>query len=198
MAFCCVSCCCYRDPPQAATPCCRYCCRCLIRGSSGGAGVAACGGGSGSSSNGSSGSASGAILVILLLFARPLLIGIVLPLFATRCAFCRPLLTHHQCAMVGCCLLLSTALFVITHCPAIIDDCIAGCWLSAHLIALVLLAASAFVALRTRSSLSLLSLRAEAWACWWAQSLGRDPAGPPSLAAVVIVLTARRSGGRTK
>ena len=74
-----VSCCCYRAPPQAAMPCCCHCCHCLIRGSRGRAGVAACGG--------SSGSGSGAILflfvvVILLLFARPLLIGVVLPLLS--------------------------------------------------------------------------------------------------------------------
>jgi hypothetical protein len=149
MAFCSVSCCCYRTPPQAATPCCRHCCHCLIRGSSGGAGVAACGGGSGSSSRdgssgggngGGSGSVSGAILflivvVIFLLFTRPLLVGIVLPLFVARCSFRRPPLTCLQRTMVGCCLLLSAALFVIVRCSAIIDYCVAGRWPPAHLVA---------------------------------------------------------------
>jgi len=106
----------------------------LIRGSSGEAGVAACGGGSGSSSKdgsgGGSGGGSGAILflvvvVILLLFARPLLVGIVLPLFVARCSFRRPPLARLQRALVGCCLLLSAALFVVARCPAIIDDCVA-------------------------------------------------------------------------
>ena len=82
--------------------------------------MAACGGGSG-----------GAILflidvVILLLFARPLLVGIVFTLFVARCSFCRLPLARLQRAMVGCCLLLSAALFVIACCPAIIDDCVAG------------------------------------------------------------------------
>ncbi len=43
--------------------------------------------------------------------------------------------------MVGCCLLLSTALFVIACRPAIVDDCVAGCRPPAHLVALVSLAA---------------------------------------------------------
>ena len=100
--------CCYCAPPQATTPCCRHCCHCLIRGStSGGAGVAACGGGSGSScSGGSSGGGSGAILflvvvIILLIFARPLSVGIILPLFVARCSFCRPLIAHRR---YGACL----------------------------------------------------------------------------------------------
>jgi hypothetical protein len=111
-------------------PCCRHCCHCLIRGSSGKAGVAACGGSSSSRSRDGSGDGSGAILflvvvVILLLFACPLLGGIVLPLFVDCCSFHKPPLTRLQRAMVGCCLLLSAALFVVARCPAIIDDCVA-------------------------------------------------------------------------
>ena len=93
---------------------CRHCCHCLSRGSSGKAGVAACGGGSGNSSSVGSGGGSGAILflivvVILLLFACPLLVGIVLPLFVACCSFRRPPLARfqHQHTMVGCCLLRS-------------------------------------------------------------------------------------------
>jgi len=103
-----VSYCCYCAPPQATTPCCRHCCHCLIRGStSGGAGVAAwCGGSGSSSSGGSSGGGSGAILflvvvIILLIFARPLSVGIILPLFVARCSFCRPLIAHRR---YGACL----------------------------------------------------------------------------------------------
>ena len=84
-----------------------------------------------------------------------LLVGIVLPLFVARCSsFCRPPLAHLQRPMVGCCLLLSAALSVVAHCPAIIDDCVVGRRLPAHLVALMLPAASAFVALRTQSSSS--------------------------------------------
>ena len=77
---------------------CRHCCHCLSRGSSGRAGMAACAGGSGGS--------SGAILflvvvVILLLFACPLLVGIVLPLFIARCSFRRPPLARFQRTLVG-------------------------------------------------------------------------------------------------
>jgi hypothetical protein len=114
MAFCCQ----LLLLPHTATSryCCRHCCHCLSRGSSGGAGVAACGGGSGSSSSvGSGGGGSGAILflvvvVILLLFACPLLVGIVLPLFVARCSFRRPPLARFQRTMIGCCLLRSRSL----------------------------------------------------------------------------------------
>ncbi len=92
--------------------------------------------------------------VILLLFARPLLVGIVLPLLVAHCSFRRPPLARLQRAIVGCCLLLSAALFVVARCPAIIDDCVAGCRPPAHLVALVSPAASAFVALWARSSSS--------------------------------------------
>ena len=93
---------------------CRHCCHCLRRCSSGKAGVGACGGGNGNSSSVGSGGGSGAILflivvVILLLFACPLLVGIVLPLFVACCSFRRPPLARfqHQHTMVGCCLLRS-------------------------------------------------------------------------------------------
>ena len=115
-----VSCCCYHTPPQAATPCCRHCCHCLIRGSSGGTGMmAACGGGRGSSSRDGSGGGSGVgsdailfliVVVILLLFARPLLVGIVLPLLVAHCSFRRPPLARLQRAMVG-------FLFALFRCP---------------------------------------------------------------------------------
>ena len=93
---------------------CRHCCHCLRRCSSGKAGVGACGGGNGNSSSVGSGGGSGAILflivvVILLLFACPLLVGIVLPLFVTCCSFRRSPLARfqHQHTMVGCWLLRS-------------------------------------------------------------------------------------------
>ena len=81
--------------------------------------MGACGGGSGSGSSGGSGGGSGAILflivvVILLLFARP------------PCRHCPSPFRRPLCAMVGCCLLLSTALFVVARHPAIIDDCVTG------------------------------------------------------------------------
>ena len=97
MAFCCQL---LLLPHTAASHySCRHCCHCLSRGSSGKAGVAACGGGSGNSSSVGSGGGSGAILflivvVILLLFACPLLVGIVLPLFVARCSFRRPPLAN--------------------------------------------------------------------------------------------------------
>ncbi len=110
-------------------------------------GVASYGGSSGNSSSGGSDGGSSAILflivVIILLLPPPLrvlFIGIILPLFVARCSFRRPPLTHIQCTMVGCCLLLSTALFVIARRPATVDDCVAG----HRLIALV---SRAFVAL---------------------------------------------------
>jgi len=141
-----VSCCCYRALPQAATPCCCHCCHCLIRGSSGGAGLAACSGGSGGD--------SGAILflvvvIILLLFARP-------PRWHRPSPFRRPLLFPQaaarlpSCAIVGCCLLLSTALFVVACHSAIVDYCVAGHRPQVHLVALVSPGAGAFVALRFR------------------------------------------------
>jgi len=187
-------------------PCCRHCCHCLIRGSSGKAGVAACGGSSSSRSRDGSGDGSGAILflvvvVILLLFACPLLGGIVLPLFVDCCSFHKPPLTRLQRAMVGCCLLLSAALFVVARCPAIIDDCVTGRRPPAHLVTLVSPAASTFVALWTQlssSSFPLSSSWAAARACRQAQSRGREPAGPPALAAIVVVSAARRGGGWTK
>jgi len=138
-AFCCFSCCCYRDQPQATKPRCHHCCHCLIRGSSGGAGVAACGGGSGSSSSGGSGggsegggggSGSGAFSSSSMFSSSSsllvLLVGIILPLFVAHCSFHRLPLASLQCAMVGRCLHLSTALFVIACRPAIINDCVAG------------------------------------------------------------------------
>ena len=92
----------------ASCYCCRHCCHCLSRGSSGEAGVAACGDGSGSSTSGGSGAILFlVVVVILLLFACPLLVGIVLPLFVARCSFRRPPLTRLQRTMVGCCLLQS-------------------------------------------------------------------------------------------
>jgi len=164
--------------------------------------VAACGGGSGGSS--SSGSGSGAILFLvvvvnLLLFAHPLLVGIVLPLFVAHFSFRRPPLARLQRAIIVCCLLLYAALFVVAHCPVIIDDCVAGRWPLAHLVTLVLRAASAFVALRTRLSWSSSSSsRAAARACRRARSHGGEPAGPPALAAILVVSASRPGGGRTK
>ena len=49
--------------------------------------------------------------------------------------------------MVGCCLLLSTALFVVAHRPVIVDDCVA-----ANLVAIVSPVASTFVTLQSRRS----------------------------------------------
>ena len=54
--------------------------------------------------------------------------GIILPLFIARCSFRRPPLARLQRAMVGCCLRLSAALFVVARRPAIVDDCVAGRW----------------------------------------------------------------------
>ena len=48
------------------------------------------------------------------------------PFFVACCSFRRPLLACLQSAMVGCCLLLSTALFVVACHPAIVDNCVAG------------------------------------------------------------------------
>ena len=42
-----------------------------------------------------------------------LLVGIVLPLFVARCSFRRPPPARLRRTMVGCCLVLSTALFVV-------------------------------------------------------------------------------------
>jgi len=72
-----------------------------------------------------------------------LLAGIILPLFVARCSFRRPPLARLQCAMVGCSLRLSAAFFVITRHPIIVDDCVAGHWPPAHLVAFVLPAAGA-------------------------------------------------------
>ena len=75
----------------------------------------------------------------------------VLPLFVARCSFRRPPLARLQRAVVGCWLLLSTALFVVVVArrPTIVDD-----------VALVLLAASAFVALWSRHDpIALLIVR---------------------------------------
>jgi hypothetical protein len=55
-----------------------------------------------------------------------LLVGIILPLFVARCFFRMPPQARLKRAMVGCCLCLSAALFVIIHRPAIVDDCVAG------------------------------------------------------------------------
>jgi len=101
--------------------------------------------------------------------------------------------------LVGC-LLLSTALLFVGRCPAIFHDCVAGRRPPTHLVALVSPAASAFIALWTWSSLSSSSssLRVAVRACWRAQSRGGGPACPPALAAVIIVLAARCSGGRMK
>ena len=117
----------------------------------------ACGGGSGSSSSGGSGGGSSAILflavvVILLLFACPPRRHPHSP-FVARCSFRRPPLARLQCAMVGCSLLLflSTA-FVVARRSVIFDDCVTGRRPPAHLVALVLPAAGAFVALHCQPS----------------------------------------------
>jgi hypothetical protein len=113
----------------------------------------ACGGGSGSSSSGGSGGGSSAILflavvVILLLFACPPRRHPHSP-FVARCSFRRPPLARLQRAMVGCCLLLSTA-FVVARRSVIVDDCVTVRRPPAHLVALVLPATGAFVALHRR------------------------------------------------
>ena len=162
--------------------------------------MGACGGGRGSSSSGGSDGGSGAILflivvAILLLFARPL---------------CRHCPSPFRCplrAMVGCWLLLSTALFVVARHPAIIDDCVTGrpppaahssccsCVTSGQRLCcslvpmrLSLLLSSSRAAVRGAG----LSVGTKPWRM--------RPAGPPALAvaAVVAVLTVRRGGGRTK
>ena len=132
-----------------------------------------------------------------------LLVGIALPLFVARCSFRRPPLACLQCAMFGCCLCLSAALFVIAHRPVIINDCVASRQPPAHLVALVSPAAGTFVSFWTWLSSFLSSslraaARAAARACQQTRSLGGSSAGPSALAAVVIVLPVRRGGGQTK
>ena len=137
-------------------------------------------------------------VVILLLFAHP-------PHGHRRSPFLCPLLftqaaaSPPQYAMVGCCLRLSAALFVVAHRPVIANDCVTGRRPLAHLVALVSLAAGTFVALWTRSSSILSSSsRVVAQACRWARSCGGEPAGPPALVAVIAVLAERRGGSQTK
>ena len=127
----------------------RHCCHCLIRGSRGEADMAACCGGSDSSSSGSRDGGwwqrynplpgccrnppplcSSSSLASSFPFLSPVAPG----------SFRRLPLARLQCAMVGCCLLSSTALLVIACHPAIVDDCVGR--LPAHLVALVLLAAA--------------------------------------------------------
>ena len=100
MAFCC-----YHALPQAATPCCHHYCHCLSKGSIDGAGMTVCGGGSCSSGSdsrsggGGSGGSSAILLLVVVVILQLLvilLVDIVLPLFISRCSFCKPPLTCLQ------------------------------------------------------------------------------------------------------
>ena len=125
-----------------------------------------------------------------------LLVAIVLSLFVACCSFRRTMLAWHQSAMVGYCMRLSAALFAIACRPVIVNDFDAGCWSTAHLVALVSPAAGAFITLWSSNALSLPA----SWHChvivtggsvvgvkpwqrmssWFSSTSGRRPCRCPS------------------
>jgi hypothetical protein len=118
-----------------------------------------------------------------------ILIGITLPLFVACCSFRRLPLARIQCAMVGCCLLLSTALFVIAHRPAIVDDVASSLLFGPNAVVLVVIIVAG-------GGTGLLA-GTKPWrrTSWSFSASGRSrrlsgEARGPALAAVVIVLAA--------